>query len=558
MNICFTITQAIRETVSVLVLLLQSTRLSSFVNEFHSYRNELCSYRKELTELKTSLLQWEHQAGDTLHVDGARVVSPLDVDYDDARRQYATLLDTQDVAETRLRPDYIVYCTEAHHVQETIAFCRGSNYHLSVRSGGHQYCGYSGGAAGTIVLDVSGLQQFVSDGKIRVTVGVGLTVDTLNQKLGHIKMVVPVGVCGTVRTGGHFSSSAIGYLVNAYGSGMDFVHCFRIVLADGTIQTVTKKSNPDLFWAVLGGPPGSWGVVLDYTVDCLQVTDHPHCKQLKQTWKWDEDLFFKIQMEVHKISMNPDAVGLTLYMHVTPLPFVRKVAGDHTHYIYLGGVWSGDKVAPDCVEEAIRTILTMDTKRMMKAPSPAWWVIMPLSLAVAGMTQSFDNRGKRYLVDSRILDATKLENDNGKYFKEMGKQLAYHINSTEVAYIMYQAFSSVRPPTDPGSLIAPVLKAGHWFDLWTFFEASTEPAPIKEAMATFEETLGDYTGDEVSRCWLSTDTRASDTSTLDTDWEKYIVDQQAYTRLKNIKQDVDPNNIFRGGRTVVSTHPTKD
>lgn len=56
---------------------------------------------------------------------------------------------------------------------------------------------------------------------------------------------------------------------------------FRIVLADGTIMDVvrpvedeTSQQNDDLYWAVLGGASGSWGVITQITLKARKDADY--------------------------------------------------------------------------------------------------------------------------------------------------------------------------------------------------------------------------------------------------------------------------------------------
>lgn len=55
--------------------------------------------------------------------------------------------------------------------------------------------------------------------------------------------------------------------------GADAVLAFQIVTADGRFITASKTSYPDLFWALRGGGPGTWGVVTSAIVKAYPETD---------------------------------------------------------------------------------------------------------------------------------------------------------------------------------------------------------------------------------------------------------------------------------------------
>lgn len=68
-----------------------------------------------------------------------------------------------------------------------------------------------------------------------------------------------------MQTGGY------GHLLRSHGLALDHVLCFTIVLADGSVLVVHRHGNyANLYWAVLGGGPGSFGVIVDITFKALK------------------------------------------------------------------------------------------------------------------------------------------------------------------------------------------------------------------------------------------------------------------------------------------------
>lgn len=70
-----------------------------------------------------------------------------------------------------------------------------------------------------------------------------------------------VGIAGGfVQGGGH------GPLSGLYGFGADQALSFEVLTASGDFITANSKSNPDLYYALKGGGPGNYGVVLSVTL----------------------------------------------------------------------------------------------------------------------------------------------------------------------------------------------------------------------------------------------------------------------------------------------------
>jgi FAD/FMN-containing dehydrogenase len=62
---------------------------------------------------------------------------------------------------------------------------------------------------------------------------------------------------------------------------------FEIVTADGQLRHVkrdaTDPDERDLYYAVLGGSPGNFGVITHATLDVFESDAYPHARGLRQT-----------------------------------------------------------------------------------------------------------------------------------------------------------------------------------------------------------------------------------------------------------------------------------
>ena len=127
--------------------------------------------------------------------------------------------------------------------------------------------------AGGQVLDLTGLNKILS-----VDVATGLVVCQPGVSLQQLmKTMLPFGYFvpvtpGTryVTVGGAIGSDIHGKSHHADGSFGQHVVSMDLLLADGTIRTLTPQTEPALFWATVGGM-GLTGVVVSATLQMMPV-----------------------------------------------------------------------------------------------------------------------------------------------------------------------------------------------------------------------------------------------------------------------------------------------
>ncbi|XP_009795337.1 berberine bridge enzyme-like 21 [Nicotiana tabacum] len=177
-------------------------------------------------------------------------------------------------SSTTSKPVIIVTPTEESHVSSAVLCTKETNLQLKIRSGGHDYEGISYiSDVPFIMLDMFNLRSIsinVNDNTAWVQAGATLgelyyNIWTKSNVLGF-----PAGVCPTVGVGGHLSGGGYGNMLRKFGLSVDNVLDARLVDVNGRIWD-RKAMGEDLFWAIKGGGGASFGVILAFQIQLVQV-----------------------------------------------------------------------------------------------------------------------------------------------------------------------------------------------------------------------------------------------------------------------------------------------
>jgi hypothetical protein len=180
-----------------------------------------------------------------------RVITPEDVEYDDARRVFSGEFDR--------RPAAIARVADEADVARVVAFARETGLELAVRSGGHSGAGHCT-TDGGIVLDLREMKALDVDVEGRTAwAQAGLTAIEYSAATGAHGLATGFGDTGSVGISGITLGGGVGYLVRKYGMSIDDLLATDLVTADGEVLRVDAERHPELFWAIRGGG-GNFGV----------------------------------------------------------------------------------------------------------------------------------------------------------------------------------------------------------------------------------------------------------------------------------------------------------
>jgi hypothetical protein len=204
--------------------------------------------------------------------------------YETNRDQYAT---TSYGSEHDMSPALIINATGEEDIKLAINFAAKNGIAVAVRTGGHQYSGASSTGGPNIQLDVS--QTFrgpddrtifnTDDGKTLARTSVSYSLGEFNEWLGQNNVFVPHGQCTNVHLGGHVQTGGYGQLGRSFGLLGDHVVSLEIVTYgkdpnSAKSMEITKTSQPELFYAFLGGSPGNLGVLTHFSIEVHRDVDY--------------------------------------------------------------------------------------------------------------------------------------------------------------------------------------------------------------------------------------------------------------------------------------------
>jgi hypothetical protein len=171
-----------------------------------------------------------------------------------------------------VRPIAIALCADESDVQRCIAWVQDAGVPFAIRSGGHNYAGFS--TTPGLLIDVkpmSGVRLDLANGT--ATVQGGANNETVASALRVAPFAIPAGRCPTVGTSGLVLGGGWGFAASHAGLTCDSLLATDVILADGSKRSISDDEYGDLFWAVRGGGGGNFGVHTSFTFKLRPVQD---------------------------------------------------------------------------------------------------------------------------------------------------------------------------------------------------------------------------------------------------------------------------------------------
>jgi FAD/FMN-containing dehydrogenase len=176
-------------------------------------------------------------------------------DYDAARQVWNAMVDR--------RPALIARCAGAADVVTAVRFAREQGLAISVKGGGHSVAGKAVCDDG-LMIDLSHMDGIRVD-SVRRTARAegGVTWGAFDRETQAFGLATTGGIVPTTGVGGLTLGGGLGYLMRRFGLACDNLLSADVVTADGELLTASQEEHPDLFWGLRGGG-GNFGVVTSF------------------------------------------------------------------------------------------------------------------------------------------------------------------------------------------------------------------------------------------------------------------------------------------------------
>jgi FAD/FMN-containing dehydrogenase len=187
--------------------------------------------------------------------------TPNDPNYEQARHGWNLSVDQH--------PALILFPRIVRDVVAGVRFAREAGLGISVLTTGH---GLKYAADGQLLIVTSRMTAVDVDPEARTAriEGGAMWKHVLEQSTGH-GLAPLLGSSPHVGVVGYTLGGGIGWLARRYGLAADSVRSIDVVTADGVPRHTSPTENSDLFWGLLGGGGGSFGVVTAVEINLFPV-----------------------------------------------------------------------------------------------------------------------------------------------------------------------------------------------------------------------------------------------------------------------------------------------
>jgi FAD/FMN-containing dehydrogenase len=434
------------------------------------------------------------------------VITPQDPRYDWARRDANARIDD--------RPALIVYCRTASEVARCVRWADRHDMPVAVRSGGHDYEGFSLNDGG-LVVDTSLMREIRIDERTgSATLGAGTRLGDAYGTLASAGWTLPGGVSPGVGISGLTTGGGYGLLARWRGLLCDSLR--RVTLVDGAGEihdSARDERGGDILWACQGGGGGSFGVVTSLEFSLVRLPGR--VTRFSFLWAWEDDVAASI-LDAWLRASQESPRGITS---------VLTFAGGSPRTIRCFGLSVGEESALRAFSARLERCQA--PRRRITVSEPLWPALQSM-MGTPAARQSWKMKssfGDRPLAPAAIARAVR----------HMAEQ-----PSDATCILAFEALGGAVQDIAPDATAFPHRRSLFLLQYQTYWN---RPAAAAGAFSWVRRAFADidpYTARASYRNYSDLDL---------SDWpQRYFAAN--YPRLQRIKAALDPRNLFRFPQSI--------
>ncbi|KAJ7784698.1 hypothetical protein B0H16DRAFT_307467 [Mycena metata] len=451
---------------------------------------------------------------------------------------------------------------------------------IAIRTGGHQYSGASSTGPDGIQMDLSttfkspdDLVYFSADDKSFVRTSVSYSLGEFSDFLKEHHVFVPHGLCTSVHLGGHVQTGGYGMLGRSFGLLGDHVTSLEIIDHNGEEKEINRSSDPELFFAWLGGSPGNFGVLTHLSIEVHRDADYKGslglhaihiydaaklCKLLGYLAEMSDDENFPRNYDlcINVVSAGADMEGYIDGLDHKMKKSLHKIFGVHKKsefpiiLVYAQYLPFGPRDKPDCAwfnrlaDGAV--VPSFAEEKPVSELMPQWILTRP---------REFNHR---YVKRVYLTNSTTLVNDGwanwavGRIDEIVGKTDTGQWLAVQMQCVGGKN-SMFRTNADNGTSYS-------WRDSTMLMVLDNFHLDEKKEEAEAWEAVNDKQAIGPRGIFSKEDRRvlwgSYGSSDLDSVWNTYHEDRSKYERLMETRRVADPNGTFTPNTFCVKRAPS--
>ncbi|KAI1115594.1 FAD binding domain-containing protein [Nemania sp. NC0429] len=215
------------------------------------------------------------------------------------------------------QPGAVITVGDENDVAKIITVASKANIPFLVQSGANGWADTFSIKSNGVIIDVSKLKAIsFNKNKSQVTFQAGVTNKDMIDAAWNNNARVAVSTCNCVSLIGATLGGGLGRMQGVYGLNIDNLLSVNFVDADGNKKTVTRKNDPELWWA-LTGAGANFGVVTSATYKSYPI---PQAKNTAWTGLvlFDEAKLEKVIAAIDDLTLEPD-MQMDIYFTASPI-----------------------------------------------------------------------------------------------------------------------------------------------------------------------------------------------------------------------------------------------